>query len=331
MGIFIAISALLSILVFAVLLRPLWSHARPLAAGLTVILLASTALLYALIGTPHALDPVARKAPETLQEAVAQLKSALARDPQQAEGWVLLAQVYQRQNDLANARDAFAKAAKLAPDNPDILAEAAQARALAHPDRRFDTEAQTLLQNALKQDPQHQRARWFLGVALRQAGQHAKAASMWEPLLNQLETSTANNLREEINDARQMAGLEPLSEPVTAQPLLHLNVQLSPAAQEYAKQFDTPHLFIIARQINGAPMPVAAQKHAAPQFPLAITLSDADSPMPTLKLSQLEDVELLARLGNSADASQQQNAMQSAVVRVHQPAQLAITLTIDAP
>ena len=52
-------------------------------------------------------------------------------------------------------------------------------------------------------------------------------------------------------------------------------------------------------------MPVAAEKRAARDFPLEVTLDDGDSPMPTLKLSQLEHVEVLARISASGDATPQ--------------------------
>ncbi len=79
------------------------------------------------------------------------------------------------------ARDAYAKAANLAPDDAGILTEAAQSRALADDKRLFDAQAVALLQRALAADPTQQRARWFLGIAQRQAGDNAAAAATWEP------------------------------------------------------------------------------------------------------------------------------------------------------
>ena len=52
-------------------------------------------------------------------------------------------------------------------------------------------------------------------------------------------------------------------------------------------------------------MPVAVQKLRATQFPLVITLTDADSLMPTQKLSELDRVELTARISASGEASAQ--------------------------
>src|SRR5690606_40344345 len=62
----------------------------------------------------------------------------------------------------------------------------------------------------LEFQPQHQRARWFLGVWQRQEGQAAEAAETWEPLLAQVDPATANTLRVQIDAARKDAGLPPL-------------------------------------------------------------------------------------------------------------------------
>ena len=332
MAAFLGFAALLCLIVLATLLRPLWRDARGVALGIGAITLVSTALLYQLVGTPQALDPASRQAPRTLEEAVVQLKAALARDPQQAEGWALLGQAYLRMEDASNARDAFAKAARLAPDNADFLTEAAQSRAMANPSRTFDAEALALLEAALKADPNHQRARWFLGVAQRQAGKHADAAATWAPLLPQVSADTATSLRKEINAARADAGLPPLAE-AAAQPaattLLNVEVALDPALAERVRLRADATVFVIARQ-PGSPMPVAAQKHAVSELPFSAALSDADSPMPTLKLSQLQEVELVARLSANGDASRQEGDLESRPVRVELPAEKPVRLVIGA-
>lgn len=213
MAAFIVIALALSLLALATVLRPLWRDARPLALGTGLVALLSAGLLYLLLGAPQALDPANRRAPATLQEAVAQLQAALERNPQQPEGWALLGQAYLRLGDATRAMQALARAARLTPSNPDILTDAAQARALADPAHRFDAQAVALLESALAHNPGHQRARWYLGVAQRQAGQNAEAAATWAPLLTQVDATTAASLRREINAARTEAGLPPLPPP----------------------------------------------------------------------------------------------------------------------
>lgn len=333
MAAFLACAALLCLIVLAVLLRPLWRDARGVALGIGAVALLSAALLYQLLGTPQALDPAVRQAPKTLEEAVVQLKAALARDPQQAEGWMLLGQAYQRLDDAANARDAFAKAAALAPANADILVEAAQSRALADPNRVFDAQALAWLDAALKANPGQERARWFLGVAQRQAGKNAEAAATWAPLLAQVDAATGASLRKEIDAARAQAGLPPLppAPEAAAQPtLLSVKVSLAPELAARVRLRPDATVFVIARQLGGPPMPVAAQKHTAAELPFTADLGDADSPMPTLKLSQTKDIELVARLSASGEANRQDGDLESKPVRVTLPADKPVELVIGA-
>jgi cytochrome c-type biogenesis protein CcmH len=330
----IVISIILGLIVLATVLRPLWASARGVALGIASISLLSAGLLYQLLGTPQALNPAAREAPKTLEAAIEQLKTALARDPKQAEGWVLLAQAYQRTGDTGGAREAFAKAAALSPDDADLQTDAAQARANADAAHNFDASALALLHHALEVNPKHQRARWFLGVAQRQAGQNGEAAATWEPLLAQVDASTAASLRKEINVARGLAGQAPLPDAppaAAAQALLTVNVSLDPALAARVRLQPDAKVFVIARQVGGPPMPVAAQKHAVSELPFSASLSDADSPMPTLKLSQMTEVELVARLSSTGEAMPQAGDLQSKPVRVQLPAKGAVELVIGTP
>jgi cytochrome c-type biogenesis protein CcmH len=171
-------------------------------------------------------------------------------------------------------------------------------------------------------------------VAQRQAGQNGEAAATWEPLLAQVDASTAASLRKEINVARGLAGQAPLPDAppaAAAQALLTVNVSLDPALAARVRLQPDAKVFVIARQVGGPPMPVAAQKHAVSELPFSASLSDADSPMPTLKLSQMTEVELVARLSSTGEAMPQAGDLQSKPVRVQLPAKGAVELVIGTP
>lgn len=334
MASFVVAAVLLGLLVLGGALWPLWRRAPRAAGGLLVVLGVCAVALYLLVGTPQALEPQATQAPATLDAAVARLQDELQRNPQAAEGWQLLGRALAAQGKPEQARDAFARAARLLPDDPDALVEAAQSRSLADPQRRLDHEAVALLERALALQPSHQRARWFLGVAQRQRGQPALAAATWEPLLTQVDASTANSLRAQINAARSEAGQPPLqADTPTAAPAsagVNVEVSLDPDLATRVQLSGDAAVFVIARQAGGPPMPVAVQKHTLQDLPLRITLGDADSPMPTMKLSALKEVELIARLSASGNAQRGEGDLESASVRVKLPAKDPVKLVIGA-
>jgi cytochrome c-type biogenesis protein CcmH len=300
-------------------------------AALAGTLLLVVAGLYLLLGTPAALHPDLEHAPATLQDAITQLRAALQRDPKQAEGWRLLGRAYASNQQPVEARDAYAHAATLLPDQPDVLVEAAEASALADPRHRFDAHAIALLQHALQVQPQEQRARWFLGISQRQADNPAAAAKTWEPLLAQVDARTAGPLRAQINAARSEAGMTPLPAAVSTSSgaILSVHVTLDPTLA--ARADAGASIFVIARVPNGPPMPVAVEKHSAKELPFTATLDDGDGPMPMQKISALQDVEVIARLSSSGNAMPQPGDLESSPVHVHLPNTHAVELTIHAP
>ena len=328
MAIFIALAAGLTLAVLAVLLRPLWRDARGVALGIAVIALASSALLYRIVGTPQALDAANLTAPETLGDAIAQLQAELARNPEQAEGWRLLGMAYQREGKPLDAREAYAKAASLAAGNADILTEAAQSRALADAKRLFDANAIGLLQAALKADANHQRARWFLGIAQRQSGDNAAAAATWEPLLALVDAATAASLRKEIDAARNAAGMSPLPAVTSTATSLQVKIALDPAFAARVRLRGDASVFVIARAPDGPPMPIAVEKRSVSELPFTATLDDDDSLMPSGTLSQQREVELVARLSASGEGKRQEGDIESKPVRVALPAKAPVLLVI---
>ncbi len=334
MATFIAIAVLLSLIVLGAVLWPLWRDSRMLVVGGVVALGLATFALYRITGTPAAIDQVATAnaaMPATLDAAIAELREALKRNPNQAEGWQLLARTLASQGKAAESSEAYTQAVKLLPDDPNLLVEAAQARLFAAADRKLDAQAVAWVKHALTLQPGHQRGTWLLGISQRQNGQPAEAARTWEPLLAQVDTATAATLRTQINDARAEAGLPALPAPAPAAPsanALTVKVSLDPDFAARVRLRGDTTVFVIARIPGGPPMPVAAEKHSLQDLPLTLTLDDSDSPMPTQKLSALKEVEVFARLSASGDPMRQEGDIESAPVVIKLPSSAPVELVL---
>jgi len=334
MPVFMALAGLLAAVVAGIALLPLLRAGKRGAWGtLVAAMVIATLGLYQWLGTPAALQTQSIPVPASLAEGVEQLQDAMHKNPDRIDGWVLLARSQQELGRMADAATSYERALHLAPDEPGLLVEAAQARAQADPKLLFDDTGLQWLQHARELAPDNERATWLIGIVQRQRGQAAEAAHTWEALLPRLQAGAATALHEQIDAARADAGLPPsapLPAAVTTGNSLTVQVTLAPALQaRVASGTDT--LFVIARIPGGPPMPVAVERHPAQAEPLTVILDDADSPMPTQKLSALQEVEVFARLSASGNAMRQDGDVESTPVQVKLPAGKPLEIVLGTP
>jgi cytochrome c-type biogenesis protein CcmH len=362
-------------LALAFVLPTLWNSARRSALALLVAVPISAAALYAGFGTPDALDPSNRAVPESIEQAVVQLERRLEREPDSLEGWVLLGRTRKNQGrETASAGDfdaamphfaaaaaAFRKAKAIAPHEPDLLVETAEAISLSNAERAFGVEGTALLDEALAKVPNHQRALWFRGIAALQAGDGAGAVARWEALLPMVDAATAEALVEQIGGAREAAGLPPMDpaliaaasaaresapaeanaptdEPATSEPAPGtpgtLTVTISAEASALAALPPQAVLCVFARNADAAGPPVAARRVPAARLPITITLSDADRLMPTATLSATSRVEVSARFARSGSVQPEAGDLVAPAVVVELAQATPISLALapsDAP
>ncbi len=325
---FMAGAAVLAVVATGVTLWPLWrAGKRRIWGSLVAMAMVATLGLYQLLGTPAAMQPQPEAAatPQTIEEGIAQLQDALKQNPERVDGWVLLARSQLEIGKIADAAAAYQRAVQLAPDEPGLLLEAAQTRAQADPKFLFDDTAQQWLARARQIAPDNERVIWLTGIVQRQQGQNEQAAQTWESLLPRLEPAAANALKAQIDIAR---GKAPTSAQVgtatttaaasTAGGGITITVTLAPALVERAAA-GKETMFVIARIPGGPPMPVAVERHPAQAAPLTVTLDDDDSPMPTQKLSALQEVEVFARLSASGNAMRGEGDVESVPIKVKLP------------
>jgi len=110
------------------------------------------------------------------------LAARLKDNPDDLQGWIMLARSYTVLEDLAKAREAIDNAVRLAPDNPDVLAQQAHVVRAAN-GGQDNEETVAIMRRVLELAPDNMDALWVVGGAEADAGNTAKARELLERLL----------------------------------------------------------------------------------------------------------------------------------------------------
>lgn len=134
---------------------------------------------------------------------VAKAENHLARNPEDGEGWDLLAPIYYRSGRMEDAANAFSEAIRLLGETPDRLDGYAETL-IALANGIVTADARKHLEASLKLNADNPRARYYLALALEQEGKReearaafeamakqAPADAPWLPLVNKHITATA--------------------------------------------------------------------------------------------------------------------------------------------
>mgnify|MGYP000276441595 CR=1 FL=1 len=146
---------------------------------------------YLVLGNPKALNPEAAVAqpemtPEKINALVERLAEKMQANPDDMQGWLMLARSYKSQGRYADAVNAFAKAEKVVENEPDLLASYAETVALAG-GKGLKGKPRQLVEKALKLDPKHPHSLFLAGAAAMEAGENKKGVTYWEALLPMVE------------------------------------------------------------------------------------------------------------------------------------------------
>lgn len=265
---------------------------------------------YLALGNPDGLDPekVAGQAgftPAQVADMVGKLAARLEQEPDNVEGWMMLARSYVVLEDFPKAAAAYERAAALLPGEPDIYADWADVVAVIH--GTAVGEAEALTAKALEIAPGHPKALAIAGTAAYQRGDYALAAQQWEKILVQLpaDGDFAIGVRNSVNEARAKAGIAPLAAqqavaPAAATTALKLSGRLE-IAPELANKFSPDDaVFVFVRGEGGGP-PLAALRFKASELPLNFSFEGA--PMMGGDVAVPDRVMVGARVSRGGNAS----------------------------
>lgn len=296
--------------------------------------------LYVLVGNPAALQPsAAPQAPASMpdmEKLTAGLAKKLEQEPDNLQGWAMLARSYKMLGRNVEAEQAFAKAGTFLDTDAQLLAIYADLAA-TNANGNFSGKPTQLIEKALKVDPENPMALWLAGTAAFQGGQYDSAILIWERLIQQIEPDTDDwrMLRESIDAAYTASGkvapkavvqtpfkpnaaTTPANSTTPAPPAnsgasVSGHVELDAALKSKVSPNDT--VMVIAR-MPGVRMPVAVLRAKASEMPVKFLLDDSLSMSPQARISAAGEVEVEARISKSGMAQIEPGDLMSAVQTV---------------
>lgn len=319
-----------------------------IGVALLVLIPAAAAVLYARLGNPEAISGASSAGEPNAHEMsdpqilamVDSLAQRLKTRPDDAEGWVLLARSYQTLGRFSEAADAYAHADTLIPNNPALLADYADALAMAQ-GRKLAGQPAALAARALSVDPNHKKALALAATAALEARDVDAALAYWRRLLAQFpegsddakqimaivaEVESAKNGLKAPPPAAQERPRSPAATVPAAGATIAGRVDISPALASKVALTDT--VFIFARAVEGSRMPLAVLRIPARELPKDFRLDDSMGMAPGVKLSAAPAVIVEARISKSGNALPQAGDLSGKSAPV-KPGASGIKITID--
>lgn len=295
---------------------------RWVAAAMALLIPAASIALYVALGSPISINPPAVVAaetaegqphaitPEMIQTMVQRLEQKLQENPENPEGWMMLARSYTALGQYPEAAVAYANAASLQPGNAQLLADYADALAMAN-GRTLQGEPEDIIKKALQADPKNLKALALAGSVAFERRDYAGAISHWQKILELVppDSQAANSVNASLQEARALSGEQPAAAQgaVTAAAgggSVSGTVQLDPSLK--GRVSDTDTVFIFARFADGRRgPPLAITRKTVKDLPLNFTLDDSMAMMPAFNLTSAGEVVVGARVSKSGNASPQ--------------------------
>lgn len=307
-------------------------RAAPIAIG--VLIPVAAVLLYLQFGTLEGLDvtrhaarDVSPMTAEHFQEMAEKLAARMRENPDDVKGWMMLGRTYRTLGRFQEAADALRKAVALNPGNANLLADLAEALALMN-GRTLVGEPTTLLDRALKFDPNNDKVLALSGSAAFERKDYKAAIRHWEALLKRPGVSgeVAQALSAGIAEARALSTGKKTIAAKPAPGRVSGTVTLDSALRARAAPGDT--VFVYARAAQGPRMPLAIVKVQVKDLPYNFSLDDSMAMMPEMKLSAFTEVIVGARVSNSGSAKPVAGDLEGASATVS-PGANGVTVAIN--
>jgi cytochrome c-type biogenesis protein CcmH len=299
------------------------SKAAAIVIGIALPLV--SVLVYLGVGNPQGLDPrkesAAQGAPhqltqEQIESMVERLAKRLESNPDDGEGWFMLARTYSALGRFVEAAGAYAKAEAKFPQDAQLLADYADSLAMAQ-GQNLQGKPEALIRRALQADGNNLKALALAGTVEFEKRDFAGAIEYWSRMLPLLPPNSEmiDSVRASIREAESKRGGAPKSSTPMVQEKsggaakssvagakavsTSGTVKLAPAVAARAAPEDT--VFVLARPAKGSRTPLAVVRVKVKDLPLAFSFDDSMAMNPSSKLSDFAEVVVAARVSKTGN------------------------------
>jgi cytochrome c-type biogenesis protein CcmH len=253
------------------------------------------------------------------------LAAKMESNPNDAEGWAMLARSYSVLGRYKDAEVAYRKATGLRQDDAALWTDFADALAM-NQGGRLQGEPIKLVRKALQLDPNHIKALSLAGTYAFDQKLYPDAVKYWDQVVQKgnADDPIVKQSASALGEARSLAGLpvkaevaSAISTPATSPLGMSVGgvIKLHPQLEKLVSPSDT--VFVFARSSDPAQrMPLAILKKQVKDLPLRFTLDDSLAMSPANTISSSKTVVVGARISKSGNAVPQAGdfAVQSASV-----------------
>jgi cytochrome c-type biogenesis protein CcmH len=317
-------TALTSFIVFAIvlagaaflwMLRPLWrdSSQRIVAGFVMMALVVSSVALYrhASVWTWPA-EVTTANDPATM---VSRLARRLEREPEDVQGWLMLGRSHLALGQYPLAQRAYRRADRLESGrNAEALIGMAEAMVL-QADGRVDERSGRIFEEALKLEPESEKALFFSAIAAQRRGDSALAIERFQKMLalgppeniRVILQEQVDRLRSGAVDSGEGVGVSSAAGQRSASatapseaPRVIVAVSVKPTLAKSISPGSTLFVFVRA---PGRPGPPLAVKRLPAVFPVSVELTSADSMVEGLTFAPNDTVEVSAKVSSDGSAT----------------------------
>ena len=346
MTIFSIIAGLLTIVSLAYLLLKDHQIKKFQAVALIIIAPITLVLVYQQIGNVNALtantsntnsnqenvtNQLDQLDPQQIQFAISKLIENIQNDPNDINSLNLLSNSYLLLERYNDATETLEKLIALGQSDSETLMKTINSYNFVD-QGQINDRAYELIQQLLKQSPNHPQGLWVAGMSEIQRGRVSNAKDYWNTLMPILagtpqQEELKNIIAQLDNDISQDVNSNDTDSSSADMQSLTININVKLADQfDKNRAKDDDVVFVFARAKEGPPAPLAVKRFTVAELPLTIELTNQDAMISELNISGYQQIVLSAKISKTGDPFQKQGDINSELLLIDMQQQESLYL-----